>query len=83
MMWRSISKNVGCDSIFRAEGYNKSMGYQSDKQVYRYYLDIARKTRQRDCQSCERAKKRNIRIARAIGISLAFLILSYFALQYR
>ena len=57
------------------------MGYQSDKQIYRYHLDIARKTRQRDCQSHERAEKRNIRIASAIGISLAFLILAYFALH--
>jgi hypothetical protein len=57
------------------------MGYQSDKQIYRYHLDIARKTHQRDRQSYERAEKRNIRIACAIGISLALLILAYFALH--
>jgi hypothetical protein len=59
------------------------MGYQTDKQIYAYYTDLARKCRERERKSNERAKPGSVRIARAVVILLAVILYVYFSLHSR
>ena len=60
------------------------MGYQSDKQLQGYYFDLARKASHRDLNGNERAKDKNLRIARnAVIILLLLLFTAYIALHFR
>ena len=53
------------------------MGYQSDKQSQAHYIDVVRKSRERDRQSQELTKKKRTNIIQTILV-LAFAILAVY-----
>jgi hypothetical protein len=58
------------------------MGYKSDKQLQADYLEITRKSRQRELQSHERTKAAN-KVTSAVAVVLVVLFICYLAVHYR
>jgi hypothetical protein len=59
------------------------MGYQSDKQLYLYNMDLARKIRQQKRESYQRNKPQYLVIARIVVVTLSVFVLTYLAVHYR
>jgi hypothetical protein len=57
------------------------MGYQSDKQSQAYYMDVVRKSRERERQNQERTKKKRTKIIQTILVLTFAIFAVYFALH--